>query len=1143
MDRTERTAMTDRTQTAPVAATPFVGRERELDLLLGALAETVQRRGCVALVGGEPGIGKSRLADQLATRARDERMRAFSGQAWEGAGAPAYWPWVQVFRTIIRTTDDADLRHQLGAGAADIAQMVVELRETLGDLPEATEVESESARFQLFDSATTFLRRAAKASPLLITIDDLHAADMPSILYLRFVASQVADAPIMVVCTYRVLELAADPALATAVGEIARQPGTLSISLDGLGEPSVRELIEATAGVSPPSNLVNAIVRETGGNPLFLGEAIRLLAAEGRLHEVAAGQALDLPLPAGIRDVIIRRVRHLPAETAELLIHAAALGPEFITEVLRRVTDSSPEEVLDRVGEASRAGLVAPVPGTLGRFRFTHDLIRETLYDELAPGRRVSLHRRIADTLQSLYGTAPEAFLAELAYHYVEASRGGDSEADAAQGSTAELAVQYARDAGDLALRSLAYEEAARLYRMALAVLELHAPGDPERRIEMLLRLGEAAARAGDLPASRETYLQAAELARRHGAAQALARAVLGYGGRFFWARVGHDPHLIPLLQDALVMLGGTDDRLRVRLLTRLACAWRSDRERQEQRRALSQQAVDMARQLGDAATLGYALVGFYWAGWLPDNADERLAVAHEMLAVAEAAQDAERTIDAHLMLVLALTDLGRMAEARASTDTVIKLARDLRQPAQLWLTWATRASAALMEGKYALAEELMGREMEPGHPTTPVNDDVSAARMHRWLLRREQARGAEEEASVRASAEEFPWYPLHRSALACLLADAGRIDEARAIFDDLAIDEFQALYPDCEWLLGVALASEACAALGDASAAAVLSRQLLPFEGGHAIGHTEGSVGAVDRYLGMLAATLGEDTDAVRHFEAGIAVNEKLGAVPFAAHTQADLAALLRRRDAPGDAERAAALERAALETARRLGMVGLERRLADAGVGDPPSAAGATEPAVFRREGEYWTIAFNGRAFRMRDAKGMRYLARLLARPGDELHALDLARTGGDQPARAALPEQLEVRGDGLGDAGPHLDAEAQVAYRDRLRELRAELDAAQDAGDGERAARLKAEIDFIVGELSAAFGLGGRARKEGSAAERARQSVTKAIRDALRRIREEDVALGEHLTRSVRTGLYCSYDPDPAGSPPAWRTDSRV
>jgi hypothetical protein len=171
------------------------------------------------------------------------------------------------------------------------------------------------------------------------------------------------------------------------------------------------------------------------------------------------------------------------------------------------------------------------------------------------------------------------------------------------------------------------------------------------------------------------------------------------------------------------------------------------------------------------------------------------------------------------------------------------------------------------------------------------------------------------------------------------------------------------------------------------------------------------------------------------------------------------------------------------------------------------------------------------------------MRYLARLLARPGEELHALDLARTADEQPATASHPDGLELRGDGLGDAGPQLDAEAQAAYRDRLSELRPELDAAQEAGDGERAARVKAEMDIIVSELSAAFGLGGRARKEGSAAERARQSVTKAIRDALRRIREEDVVLGDHLTRAVRTGLFCSYDPDPAAAPPSWKTDRRV
>ncbi len=184
-------------------------------------------------------------------------------------------------------------------------------------------------------------------------------------------------------------------------------------------------------------------------------------------------------------------------------------------------------------------------------------------------------------------------------------------------GAAADRAARYAREAGDQALRSLAFEEASRLYRMALAVLEHHAPDSDAARLEVLLRLGDAVARGGDLPRSRETFLVAADLARRTGAAEALARAALGYGGRFFWARAGHDPHLIPMLQDALVILGGTNDGLRARLLTRLACAWRSDRERQEQRRAMSQQAIDLARTLGDPATLSYTLAGFFWAAWL----------------------------------------------------------------------------------------------------------------------------------------------------------------------------------------------------------------------------------------------------------------------------------------------------------------------------------------------------------------------------------------------------------------------------------------------------------------------------------------------------------------------------------------------
>ncbi|MBA2633727.1 MAG: AAA family ATPase [Chloroflexi bacterium] len=1127
--------MTDKTEVQQAIGTPFVGRDRELEELHRGLRDTVAGRGSLVLIGGEPGIGKSRLADQLVSRARDEDLRVLIGRCWDGAGAPAYWPWVQALRMLVRGLGDDELRRLLGTGAGDVAQIVPELRERLPELPAAAAIESESARFQLFDSTAAFLRRAGEAGPLVIVIDDLHAADTPSMLLLRFLGSQLNDAALMVVCTYRDAELTVDAPLTHAVDEIARQPTTRMLILSGLDEAPVARFIQAAAGVTPGPRLAAALTRETGGNPLFLGEAVRLLAAEGRLDEVAAAQALHLPVPRGIRDVIARRMGLLGEETVGDLVHAAAIGPEFSAEVLRRVEDLPSDELLDRLGEAARAGLIVAVAGALSRYRFSHDLIRETLYDGLPVGRRARLHRRIGDTLEAMHGAAPDAFLAELAHHFFEACRGGDAGADGAR-TVADLAVGYARDAGDQALRSLAYEEASRHYRMALTVLEDHASEELDSRIELLLRLGDAEARGGDLPASRETFLIAVDLARRTGGAEALARAALGYGGRFFWARVGNDPHLIPMLQDALVMLGGTDDRLRVRLLTRLACAWRSDRERQQQRIALSQQAVDMARGLEDPATLGYALVGYFWAAWLPDNADERLTVANEMLAVAEAAGDIERAIDAHLMLFLVFMDLGRMAEARARMEAVLKLARELRQPAQLWLTWANRTVFALLDGDYALAEETIAQEAEQGHPTTPVHDDISAVRMHRFLLRREQGRGAEEEANVRASVEEFPWYPLHRSALACLLLDAGRTEEARTIFDAMAADEFRVHYPDCEWLLGIALASEACALLGDASAAEILYAQLLPFAGGHAIGHTEGSVGSADRYLGLLAATMGRVAAAERHLADGITGNERLAAWPWAAHTQHDLARLLRLRAGPGDADRADGLDRAALATAQRLGMTALQVSIGDAtdpNADQPIREAWST--ATFRREGEYWTIRFGGAPFRVRDMKGMRHLARLLAEPGRELHALDLAAAERpNSPGSGPAVEGLAT--DPFADAGPVIDHEAREEYRRRLTELREELDEATAWNDPERAARATSEIDALTHELAAAVGLGGRDRVASSPAERARLSVTRAIRAALARIGEQSTALGSHLDATIRTGTFCSYVPDPR-APISW------
>lgn len=1141
-DRSSSVPAGDGVEVRP-SGSAFVGRDRELDDLFAGLEDALSGRGRLFLLGGDPGIGKSRLADELAAEAKKRGARVLWGRCWEAGGAPAYWPWVQAIRSYLRRTDPELLREQVGGGGPDIAQMLPELHELVPGPSSPPSTDPDSARFRLFDSAASFLVNAAGAQPLVVVLDDLHAADTPSLLFLRFMAGVLADSHILLVGTYRDVELTPEHPLAKVVAELAREPISREVHLRGLSERDVAPFIRATAGMDPQATLISALHRETGGNPLFLGEAVRLLAAEGRLGEIADEGLVRIAVPPRIRDVIVRRVVHLSEPCRRTLVLGAVLGPEFSLEALGRVGDSSNEEVLDLLDEAAREGLLDAIPGSLGRFRFSHELVRETLYEELGSAQRVRLHRRAAEVLEEIHRADLESHLAELAHHFFEAARGGEP----------GKAVEYARRAAEQAVSSLAYEEAARLYGMALSAWELDAAADEDLKAELLLARGDAQARAADLPAARGTFLKAAGLARRTGVAGRLGRAALGYGGRFVWARAGGDRHLIPMLQDALLLLGGGDDGLRVRLLSRLACALRSAPEH-EQVDALSREAVEVARRVDDSSTLAYALVGRFWATYWPENLEGRLEIADEALRVAERINDGERIFDAHQMRYITLVDLGEMAKAWAELNLMITRAEHLRQPAHRWAAGHFLAPLALLRGNFDRAEELIESETGAGEPMIDVAlglDPVatraplrgSVPRTHLFLLNREQGRLAEIEDLVRASIEEFPWYPYFRAALTCLLLELGRDGEARIAFDELSGEDFRALYRDNEWLFGMGLASDACSRLGDTRAAEVLYEQLRPFAGCHATAPEGGSLGALDRYLGLLAMTSGRLGDAERWLQEAIALNERMGARPWTAHTQHDLARLLLSRDGPGDRERAGDLLHKALGTAGDLGMMALRERINDllAGVRVPaPPPAGPAGRSVFRREGEYFSIAYEGQAFRLRDSKGLQHLARLIANPGQEVHAMDLAALteGGAVPRFRGKRRGAEAGLDSTrpGDAGELIDAEAREAYRGRLAELQEELDEAEEWADPERRARAREEMELIASHLAGSVGLGGRPRKSDSPSERARSNVTKAIKAAVDRIAKESPALGRHLRTTVRTGTFCSYTPDPR-VPIAW------
>jgi tetratricopeptide (TPR) repeat protein len=1011
--------------------------------LLGGLDDALGGTGRLFLVVGEPGIGKSRLADELAGQARQRGLLVCWGRCWEAGGAPPYWPWVQVMRGWLRGRDADAVRQTVGGAAVDIVQLLPEVSHLFPGLSSPASADPESARFQLFDSTASFLRNAATADPLVLVLEDLHAADTPSLLLLRFLATQLATANVTVLATYRDIELTPEHPLTAVAADLAREPPTRLIHLRGLGEDDVGRLV-AAAGIAPAPPLVSALFRETNGNPLFIKETVRLLSAEGKMGRAEDVAALRLIVPSGVRDVIARRLGHLDGACREMLSH-----------------------------------------------------------------------------------------LAELAHHFFEAAPLGD----------VATAVAYSRRAAEAAASSLAYEEAARLYGMALTALELDQTRDAGLVTELLLAEGDASARAGDLAGARETFFRAASNARQMGDARQLGEAALGFGGRLQWARVGDDPHLVGLLQDALVLLGGDDDRLRVRLLSRLACALRSSPAR-EHSDALSRQALELARGLDDPATLAYALVGRCWAVAWPENPEQRLELATELIGVAEDAGDSERVVEGHLARCDALATLGAVSVARLEIEDMSRKAKELRQPAQFWLVRVQQTIYTLMEGDFDRAERLIASEVRPGQPPTLASDDLSLHQMHQFLLARERGQLADVEEGTRAAADQLDWYPVHRAALACLLVELGRRAEAAVVFQRLAANGFQALPRDSEWLMGMCLASDACASLGDTEAADVLYEQLSPFDGRHALGFGEGSVGAVSRYLGLLARTLGRLDTAERHLLDAIAMNTRMGAHPWAAHARLDLASVLFERNGPDDGQQAAAQLRLAARTCDELGMAALAANVAsrlDTSHAGPTPPTEASSQSVFRREGEYWTVRFVTDAFRLKDAKGLRYLSHLLQHPGREFHALDLVgAVGGTDPG--ASRTRL-ASGGGLGvrtssDTGPVLDERAKSSYRARLRELEEELDEATSWADSGRAARVREEMEFLADELRAAVGLGGRDRKPGSSAERARVNITRAIHSALGRIRDHSPVLADHLDATVHTGTFCSYVPDPR-SPISWQS----
>ena len=901
----------------------FIGRDEEMSELKGLLEEALGGHGRLLMLAGEPGIGKTRTALELASHAVERGALALVGRCYESQGTPPYWPWVQAIRSYVRGHDAADLRADMGTGATDIAEVVPEVRQRLPDLPPPPALEPEQARFRLFDAVTTFLQRAAHRRPLVLLLDDLHWADRPSLLLLEFLAREISGTPLLVLGTYRDVEVSRRHPLHQTLAELTREHLFQRVLLRGLDREDVQRFIDATAGMTLSREVGEAVYAQSEGNPLFLTEIVRLLQEEGVLTQAGGSETVsrEVRIPEGVREVIGRRLDRLSERCNETLTIASVIGREFSLEQLDRLQDDlSGDELLEVVEEALGARVIEELPRAVGQYQFAHALVQETLVDELSTTRRARLHARIAGVLEALYAANPAPHLSQLAHHYAEAAQAGDP----------DKAVDYCAQAAEAAMAQLAYEEAARHYEMALQAQELREPVDKHERCQLLLGVGQAQLKAGEFPRAMVTFQQAADAARARGSSEDLANAAIGLAEAHWRPGFPGEP-AVPLLEEALAAIPEGDSPLRALALASQArtLAVTASNERATR---VAHEATEMARRLGDLATLATTLrtAGslFNW-GWSPLGSDRSsgTTMVAEMIALAQKLGDVDALREGYLYQVYYLMESGDLHGVDEYRGALAGVSEKDPAPHYHYLLASWQVIRALLDGRFAEVEALAQEALAIGRRlhTEAVDGTLS---MQMFALFREQGRLRELEAAVKMFVERSSGASIWRPGLAIVFSELGRPEEARSELDRLAADDFAGVPEDTMWTISMAFLAEVCAYLGDGARTETLYRLLLPSDGlnvmaGHALCY-----GPASRLLGILATTVRRWDDAQRHFEDALSMNAKMGARPWLARTQLDYAGMLLARAQAGDRDRAMPMVDEALATAQELGMGGLTER-----------------------------------------------------------------------------------------------------------------------------------------------------------------------------------------------------------------------
>ena len=881
----------------PTYRKAFVGRETEIRQLHMAFDEAMSGRGSLVMVVGEPGIGKTSLCEQLQTYASLRGGTTLIGHCYEeGSLSLPYLAFVEAMRSYVLDRDADGLKSDLGSGASDVARIVSDVRDRLQVEP-SEPGDPEQDRYRLMQAVTSFLTNAASVQPLVIVLEDLHDSDGGTLDMLTHVSRNLSGARLMIVGTYRDVEVDRSHSLSGTLAELRRVSSFARISLRGLTADEVQRMMTSIAGHDVPWGISEAVHRQTEGNPLFVQEVLRYLVEEGVLARGDGAAARQTPpemrIPEGLRDVIGKRLSRLSSEANSVLGIAAVVGRDFRLDVLQKVADLSEDELFAALEEAQGAAVIEErsATGTGVGFRFAHALFKQTLYEEIFAPRRIRLHQQVGRAFEEVYSGRLEEHAAELTEHFAQSTEHEDL----------EKALSYGEMAAGRAMSVYAYGEAVRLLDQALEVQEVLDPDNKVKRCDLLLAVAGAMMPAGESLRVYESVLPdafaLAESLNDSERASSVCQLAVEAAQRTSYGALAQEPEFLTWAERAdRFAAPGTRHRALADLAMSIVrfttgdsgVAW-----------TLRQRALDLARRLSDDEAFQTIATLIMMHEWAPQHQEERLELAREVaVKYFDAVDNRGQT---QRLDMFPLGPLGNAFMAMGDRDRAEEFWSELKERTERtqdanWLmgvllheAWIAQMDG-LLEQVVAMGERIAARGEELGLPYVGrLNRILAIMAPFLYLGRAEEllAEGLE----FAQAAERLGIRDQNR---ANILAHAGRIEEALELSRRYMADGRYGEQDD-ETNTGFLLMMLDTAVLAeDREAAEVLYGRLAGLSSHALVFRNAGTAFNLNRILGKAATLLGDHKSAQTHYLRGAQLMERIRFRPELGLTRLELAELL---------------------------------------------------------------------------------------------------------------------------------------------------------------------------------------------------------------------------------------------------------